>query len=80
MSTNENFDAMRAMARNVTVLLAAATETCAEAGGVDHAEEQNLLVGTLMPVREQLAAALAQLDTIMTLHRLAPPLRRGGGR
>ncbi len=65
-----NFPAMRAMSLRLTELLAEATETAAAAGGVDKPEEQDLLVGTLLQLPEQLKAATALLDGILTLHVL----------
>lgn len=63
-------EAMIGMARRITEILADATETAAEAGGVDHPQEMNLLVGTLLPIGEQLAAATALYQAVMQLHRL----------
>jgi hypothetical protein len=69
MKTNTAHTSIVGMTRLLTEILAEATEISAAAAGCDHPEEQNQLIGTLLPIEEKLEMARALLAATMSIHR-----------
>lgn len=62
--------AIGTMALTVAELLADATKTATAAAAVVSPDRQNELIGTILPVRDQLRTAVRLLEAMVELHRL----------
>ncbi len=76
--TNPTFNAIAANIALIEQRLARASALATAAGQAAQQGQQNLAIGTLLPLQEDLADAEALLRTVFVLHRSRPDTSEGG--